>query len=194
MRVILVLAAVAITAIAAFAAIPPLLDDEPRGRTGEVVATPDRGPFAMAERRPSAAAARERAVAELAERLRVDAAVPRRRGRVTRTGDVALAREMLRATCRGSDRLDECHQAVSSSAIRHVWAALPRDADPAGKAERLLALGAELALTPLQVTNSVRAELDHQLGNAVRSGAIGWDRRDAAITCFDTPGECTLRG
>ena len=99
---------------------------------------------------------------------------------------------MLRETCRGSDRLDECHQAVSSSAIRRVWAALPREGDPVGKAERLLTLGAELSLTPLQVTNSVRAELDHQLGNAVRSGAIGWDRRDAAITCFDDPEVCPL--
>jgi 2-hydroxychromene-2-carboxylate isomerase len=100
---------------------------------------------------------------------------------------------MLRSTCRGSDRLDECHQAVSSAVIRRVWASLSRTDDPAGKAEHLLALGDDLALTPLQVTNSIRAELDEELTRAVHRGAMGWRRRDAAITCFDAPERCAPR-
>ena len=190
MRVVLVLVAAAAVLVTALVVLDPLSSKPPRGAPEVDAARPEAGPFALAERRPASDSGRASAVTELARRLRVDAVVPGRRGRTV--DGRAVAQRMVRETCTGSDRLDECHQAVASAAIRRVWASLPRAGDPIGKAERLLGLGDQLALTSLQVTNSIRAELDEQLTRGVRTGAIGWRRRNAAITCFDTPERCAL--
>ena len=190
MRVILVLAAVAVT-LGGLAAASGLLDGgPPRGRAQQVVPPPERGPFALAERRPVAAAARERAIADLARRLQVDAVLRGTPEPLPRVSDTVLVRRMLQETCRGHDRLDECHQAVSSAAIRRIWSSMAHAADPVGKAERLLTVGQELALTPMQVRNSIRAELDEQLTRAVGRRRLTWRRRDAALDCFDTPARC----
>lgn len=192
MRVVLVLAAIAIVLVAAGAVLEPLLSGGPRGREQGRAAPPEGGPFASVDRHAASDSSRASAIAELGRRLRVDDMVPGRPSRTTPVDGRAVARRMLRETCGGSDRHDECREAVASAAIRRVWAGTPRGADQDGKAERLLLLGEQLSLTPLQVTNSIRAELDEQLTRAVGSGAIGWRRRNAAITCFETPADCRL--
>lgn len=186
MRVVLVVAAIAAVLVAAGAVLESVLEDPPRGRDQTRVAPPETGPFAIA-------AGGSRSVtpfADLTERLRADPLVPRDRGSALRVSDGALARRMLRETCRDSGK--NCRQAVGTSVIRRVWASLPPGADPARKAARLLALGDRLSLTSIQVRDSIRAELDSQLTLAMDRGAIGWTRRNAAVTCFDAPPECAL--
>ena len=187
MRAVLVVGVIAAVLAAAGAVLESVLGDPPRGREAKAAPAPQTGPFAVAER----GSATVTPFADLTERLRADVLVPRRRGSALRVDDRVLARRMLRATCRDNSR--DCRQAVGTSVIRRVWASLPRNGDPARKAARLLALGDRLSLTSIQVRDSIRAELDAQLTLAMGRGAIGWPRRNAAVTCFDTPGECRLR-